>query len=813
MNTLWQDIRYGIRGLLKRPGFAAVVILTLALGVGANTAIFSIVYGVLLRPLPFPEQERLVVAWEKDTTANTPFVELSVAEIRDWQAQNQSFTSLAAMPTTVYGYGYVLTGRGDAVQLESAKVSGSFFSILGAQASLGRVFYESDDQVNAPNVVVLSDRLWRERFNSDAHIVGQTITLNQQGFTVLGVMPANFEFPKGVDLWKPLLASMDPRLLENRGATYLQVIGRLKPGVTLPQAEAELNTIIARVAAQHPETQASGYRVVLTPLSDHLFGNAKPALWALFAATGLLLLIASANIANLLLARATSRRKELAVRAALGASRWQLTRQLLSESLALAVCGGLSGVLLAYWLVELLKAIAPADLPRLEGVEISGAVLLVSLLCTLVTVLIFGLLPALSASRFNLNETINEASARLTNTRAGNRLRGALVVGEVAMTIVLLASATLILRTFVNLARVPLGFNPHQVLSMQLRLTGEKYRAVEARREFFSQLVERLEAQPGVIAASGVLIRPLEGTVGWDFDYAVEGQSLDEARTNALANYENITPHYFRTFGIPLKAGREFDAQDSADKQRVAIVSEHMAERFFGSPAAAIGKRLKLAPDDPDEPWRLIVGVAGDVRYRELQSTRLDLYVPHAQSSPSLNHFAVRTTTDPAQALTLVRREVAALDPHQAVSRVASMEELTAAQLARPRFNAVLLNWLAGLAMLLAALGIFGVMAYAVAQRTNELGLRIALGAPPGNIMKLVLGQGMKLAALGVLLGLIGAVTLTRWLGSLLYGVSATDPLTFAVIALLPMIVTTLACWVPARRATKVDPLVALKCE
>ena len=813
METLWQDLRYGIRGLFKRPGFAAVVILTLALGVGANTAIFSVVYGVLLRPLPFPEQERLVVAWEKDTTASTPFVELSVAEVRDWQAQNQSFTNLAAMPTTVYGYGYVLTGRGDPLQLESAKVSGSFFSILGALAALGRVFNESDDQINAPNVVVLSDRLWRDRFNSDAHIVGQTITLNQQGFTVLGVMPANFEFPKGVDLWKPLLASMDPRQAENRGATYLQVIGRLKPGVTLTQAEAELDTIIARVAAQHPETQAGGYRAVLTPLSDHLFGNAKPALWALFAATGLLLLVASANIANLLLARATSRRKELAVRAALGATRWQLTRQLLSESLALAVCGGLLGVLLAYWLVELLKAIAPADLPRLEDVGISGAVLLVSLGCTLVTVLIFGLLPALSASRINLNETINEASARLTNTRAGNRLRGALVVGEVAMTIILLAGATLILRTFVNLSRAPLGFNPQQVLSMQLRLTGQKYRAVEARREFFSQLVERLEAQPGVIAASGVLIRPLEGTVGWDFDYAIEGQSLDEARTNALANYESITPHYFRTFGIPLKAGREFETQDSAGKQAVAIVSEHMAQRFFGSPAAAIGKRLKLAPDDPDEQWRLIVGIAGDVRYRELQSTRLDLYVPHAQSTPSLNHFAVRTTMDPGQALTLVRQEVAALDPHQAVSRIASMEELTAAQLARPRFNAVLLNWLAGLAMLLAAVGIFGVMAYAVAQRTNELGLRIALGAPPGNIMRLVLGQGIKLSALGVLLGLIGAATLTRLLGSLLYGVGATDPLTFAVIALLPMIVTTLACWIPARRATRVDPLVALRCE
>ena len=813
MNTLLHDLRYGVRGLLKRPGFAAVVVLTLALGVGATTAIFSFVYGVLLRPLPFPEQERLVVAWEKDITANTPFVELSVAEVRDWQAQSQSFNSLAAMPTTVYGYGYVLTGRGDPVQLESARVSGSYFSTLGVHAALGRVFNEGDDQINSPNIVVLSDRLWRERFQADANIVGQTITLNRQGFTVVGVMPANFEFPKGVDLWKPLLASMDPRTVENRGVTYLQVIGRLKPGVTLSQAEAELNTIIARVAAQHPETKAGGYRVVLTPLADHLFGSAKPALWALFAATGFLLLIASANAANLLLARATSRRRELAVRAALGASRWQLVRQLLGESLVLSVCGGVTGVLLSYWLVALIKVLAPADVPRLEEVRINGIVLLVSTLCTFITIFIVGLLPALSASQVSLTETINEAGSRLAGTRAGNRLRGALVVVEVALTIVLLAGASLVLRSFVNLARVPLGFDPHQVQSMQIRLTGEKYRAVEARREFFRELVERVEAQPGVLAASGVLIRPLEGTVGWDFGYAIEGQSLDDARQNALANYESITPHYFRTFEIPLKAGREFDGQDKAENPRVVIVSETMAKRFFGTPAAAIGKRLKLDPNDAEEPWRQIVGVAGDVRYRELQTSRLDLYVPHGQSTPSLNHFAIRSTLDPLPAVALVKREVSALDPYQAVSRAASMEELTSAQLARPRFNAVLLNWLAGLAMLLAALGIFGVIAYAVAQRTNELGLRIALGARAGNIMILVMGQGMKLAVLGVLLGLVGAVGLTRWLASLLYGVSATDPLTFVVIVLLPMIVAALACWIPARRATKVDPMVALKYE
>jgi putative ABC transport system permease protein len=419
----------------------------------------------------------------------------------------------------------------------------------------------------------------------------------------------------------------------------------------------------------------------------------------------------------------------------------------------------------------------------------------------------------LTASHFNLNEAMNESSTRLTNTRAGNRLRSALVVAEVALTIILLAGATLVLRTFINLNRVPLGFDPHQVLSMQLRLTGAKYRELEARRNFFRELVERVESQPGIIAASGVLIRPLEGTVGFDLDYAIEGQSPDDARQNPISNYEGVTPHYFRTFGIPLKFGRAFEPADRDDSQRVVIIGQSMATRFFGSPSAAVGKRLKIDAGDSEEPWRLIVGVAGDVRYRELQSSSFDLYVPHAQSTPSLNHFAVRSSLDPTQALALVRREVAAMDSNQAVSRVVTMDDLAGSQLARPRFNTVLLNWLSGVAMLLAALGIFGVMTYAVLQRTSELGLRIALGAPAGNIMGLVLKQGMKLAALGIFLGLIGAVGMTRWLASLLYGVTATDPLTFLLIALLPLVVTTLACWIPARRATKVDPLVALRYE
>jgi putative ABC transport system permease protein len=588
----------------------------------------------------------------------------------------------------------------------------------------------------------------------------------------------------------------------------LQAVGRLKQGVTLAQAEADLDTIIARLAEQYPATEAKGHRVVLTPLADYLVGDAKPALWALFAATGLLLLIAAANIANLFLARATSRRKELAVRAALGASRWRLTGQLMLESFAPAICGAAAGVLLAYWLIDLLVAIAPAGIPRLEDVRLNVVALLVSLLCTLATTVIFGLLPALSASRFDLNETLTEASAKLSGSRAGNRLRGALVVGEVAMTLVLLVGATLILRSFVNLSRVNLGFDPANVLTMQLRAQGDR----QSLWEFYRQLIERLEAKPGVVAASAVLIRPMEGHVGWDWSFALEGQSAAEARKNRVPNFEVVTPHYFRTFRIPIKAGREFSDQDKDQALPAVIISETMARTLFGPGVDPVGKRLKL--DLGDEPWWTIVGVAGDVRYRELQDIRFDMYIPFAQWPMGfVNHFAVRTDAEPYAMLATVRREVAALDPQLAVSRVATMDDLVAANLAQPRFSAVLLNWLSALALLMAAVGIYGVLAYSVTRRTGEIGVRLALGAQAGDILKLVIGQGMRLVAIGVVIGLTTSFALTRLVSKLLFGVTATDPLTFIVIAVLLMLVALLACYIPARRATRVDPMIALRVE
>lgn len=804
IETAFQDLHYGLRKLGKHPGFSFVAVLTLSLGISANTAIFSVVHAVLLRPLPFPDSDPIVVGWKQDPVIHNPFIELSIAEIKDWQAQSQSFTDLAAMPTTVYGYGYVLTGSGEPLQLESAKVTGRFFSVLGANAELGRVFDESDDRVNGPRVVVISQNLWRDRFGGDPNIAGKSIRLNKDSFTVLGVMPASFVFPRGIDLWIPLLTTVSQENVADRTMTYLQIIGRIKPGVTIAQSEAELNTIVARIANKYPETQANNQRVVLKSLDDHLFGDAKPALWALFASTGLLLLIASGNIANLLLARATTRRREFALRAALGASRFRIVRQLLIESTLLATVGSALGVLLAFGLIHALVAIAPSDIPRFEDVRINGPALLVSLVSMLVSVAVFGLLPAISISRFNLNETLSAGSAKLTMAKGAKRLRGSLVIGQVALTLVLLAGAMLILRSFVNLSRVPLGFDPHNVLTMQLRMKGAQY----------SELIERLEGKPGISAASGVLTRPLEGTVGWDWDFTIDGQTADSARANPDANFEVVHPHYFTTFGIPLKAGRAFDSHDASEGQQVAIVSETLAQRYFGSGANAIGKRIKLGDLESDSPWRQIVGVAGDVRYRALQDVRLDLYIPYSQwPMGHINHFAIRSNLASSEALGVVRREVHVTDPTVAVSRIATMDELVATQLARPRFSTILLNWLSLLAVLLAGTGIYGVMAYVVAERTSELGVRIALGAQLKDIVKLVLGQAMILVVAGIALGLVASFALTRLLTMLLFGVSPTDPMTLIGIATLVTVVALLASWIPVRRATRVDPLVVLKYE
>jgi putative ABC transport system permease protein len=807
MQGFSQELRHACRILASRPGYWLIATMTLALGIGAITSLFSVVHGVLVRPLPFADQDRLVVAWKR--AASNPFVELSVAEFSDWQAQSRSFAALAAMPTTVAGYGHVLSGRGEALQLESSKVTGNFFSLLGARPALGRVFDESDEANGAP-VIVLSHRTWRSVFGADAQIIGRSVTLENRSFTVIGVMPPEFAFPEGADFWTPLHATMNPRLLQNRGSTFVQAIGRLRPGVSRVQAETELSTIVARLAQQHPGTRASGQRAVVTPLADYIFGDNSKGFKLLLAATAFLLLIACANLANLALVRASARRKELALRAALGSSRWQMARLLVAESTVVTVGGALLGLALAFVLTKSLVHFAPSDIPRMQEVSLNPTVVTFSLLMTALTALGFAVMPALSATRPNLNETLSEGSTRLSGERTGSRIRSCIVVGEVAVTIALLTGATLMLRSFVNLTNVDLGFDPKNVLTIQLRPSGERYATAEGRRAFFDELIDRVEARPGVVAASAVLMRPLEGTVGWDWSIVVEGQSPEQAQRNAVPNFEVVTPRYFQTFAVPILAGRTFADRDNDGAPLVVVISKTMAQALFPG-IDPLGKRLKLNSSTAAGAWRTVVGVVGDVRYRDLRSVRWDLYLPHAQSTVKTNHFAVRTTSDPLAFAPILRRELAAIDGKLAISGMFTMQKLVDRQLARARFNSFLLNGLAVLALLLAAVGIYGVMSYSVAQRTDELGVRMALGAQARDVFSLVIRRGMTLVGLGLAIGLIAATAFASTAKTLLFGISASDPISYAVTSLLLVATALLACWVPARRATRVDPIRALR--
>jgi putative ABC transport system permease protein len=823
---MFQDLRFGLRMLLKNRGFTLIAALTLALGIGANTAVFSVAYATLLRPLPFRDQERLAVAWKSDETTKHQFVEISIPEFNDWRSQNRVFEHLAAMTTTIYGFNYTLTGRGEPEQIHSARVSADFFPALGVKPSIGRAFTADEDRPGAAFVAVISHSLWQRRFNADLNLVGQTITfndggnqsaleaavkpdqtikLNDVGFTVVGVMPPDFEFPKGVDMWVPLSATSGKDLVESR-LGFLQAVGRLKPSVTLEQAKAELDAIIGRIAAQHPEMRASGERAVVKPLTRHIFGDARPALYLLLTATALLLLIACANIANLQLARATSRRREIALRAALGAGRGRLARQLMIESLALAVAGGGLGVLLAYWILDALISLAPADIPRIEAVEINLPALLFTCGLTLLAAFVCGLAPALIASKVNLTEALN-AGGKIGGERRGKRLRGALAVAQFAVTLALLIGAGLVSRSLLNLQRIDPGFDLRNAMTFHLQLRGGKYPDVEKTRDYFQQLLERVEAQPGVVAAGAVLMRPLEAPVGWYVRYATDGQSTDEMMRNAILNCVSVTPHYLRAIGTPLKAGRDFTEQDDGAAPQVAIISETTARKAFAPGVDPIGKLINIG----GQGWRTIVGVAGDARLLDLKDARGNVYVPYRQFAYPVSYVAVRSASDPAALMAMVRREAAALDPEQAVMSVMTMEQRVSTALARPRFNALLLNLLSALAAALAAVGIYGVISYSVAQRTREIGIRLALGAKRSDVLRLVIRQGMALAGAGVAIGLAASLALTRLMQGLLYGVSATDLLTFACASLLLGAVAVAACWLPARRATKVDPMVALR--
>jgi putative ABC transport system permease protein len=799
---LWQDVRFGARILLKQPGFTLIAVLTLALGIGANTAIFSIVNAVLLRPFPYQAPERLVILQEHYTAGGfSP----SYPNFVDWRAQNTVCSSMSAVRQNE---SFNLTGAGEPERLQGRRVSAEFFSTLGVQPLVGRDFLAEEDRAGATPAVILSYGLWQRRFGNDPGVVGKQLTLNLQSYTVVGVTPPDFQFGAEADVTVPI--GLQAERFRARGADPgADVVARLKPNVSVQQAETGLNLIAARLEQQYPESNKNR-RVRVTPLHERFVGDVRQPLLILLGAVGLVLLIACANVANLLLVRASARQKEMAVRVALGASRGAIIRQLLTESLLLAALGAVLGSLLAFWGTSLIAAQLPDGIPRLDEARVDARVLGFTLAVSLLTGLLFGLAPALQASRPNLTEGLKEGDRGSSGRR--QRLRSVLVVGEVALTLTLLVGAGLLIQSFRRLLAVDTGFRAQNLLAMRLSVNNPDGQQVA---NFFEQLHQNVRNLPGVrsVAVSDGL--PFGRDVNHPA-FIIEGRPVTAKK--GFGQRYAVSPDYFQTMGIALLNGRVFTAEDTRDSPLVIVIDEMLAQQYFPN-EDPIGKRLKQGPDTPSLE---IVGVVRHVEPYGLdsQSVVAQFYTNFNQiswqgrpgSTRSIN-LLVRTEVEPLGLATAVRAQVSALNKDQAVFNVRTMEQIVAQSVATRRFSMLLLTLFAVVALGLASLGIYGLMSYAVAQRTREIGVRMALGASRRDVLKLVVRQGMKLTLIGVALGLVASLALTRTMKNLLFNVSATDPATFAAIALLLIAVALLACFVPARRATKVDPLVALRCE
>jgi putative ABC transport system permease protein len=804
-----KDLRYGFRSLLKRPGLTAVALITLALGIGINTAIFSAVDSVLLRPLPFKEPEQVVAIWEHTPHLGIARNEFAPANYFDLRRQNQSFTDVGAFGQLNVN----LTGDGDPEQLDGQLVTANVFSVLGVSPALGRTFAPDEDQTGREHVAVLSDALWRRRFNRDPRIINRSVTLNGESFTIVGVMPASFFFPeREAELWIPW--AMEPGQAEGRGDHYFRLVGRLKPGVTREHAHAEAESIAARLAGEYPRTN-EGLGFLVNSFHQDYAGDLRRPILVLFAAVGLVLLIACANVANLLLAQATTRRREIAIRMALGARRWAIARQLLIESLLLASAGGLLGVLAAIWGVAGLSKLLPESLSKLQAISVDSRVFLFTIGVTLLTAIAFGVVPALHATRANPGDALGETSRDVAGGVSGRYLRRVLVIAEVAVAVVLLVGAGLLIRSFNRLRQVDLGFKTDNLLTMRMVLPLPKYMKQETRRTFFDELLRRVNEIPGVEAAGINTYLPLS-TSGMKFSFSVEGRTMPSDTNLPFAVYRVVNPDYFNAMGIPLQRGRVFDQRDNAESTPALIVNRRLAEQFWPGEDPT-GKRLKIGPADSPNPWATVVGVVGDVRQVGLYGEQLsELYAPYAQERRSWlapRDLVVRTRGDAASVAAQVREAVWAVDKDQPVSNIRTMNQVLAAAISRERFQMLLLSLFAALALVLACVGLYGVISYAVAQRTHEIGVRMALGAQPRDVLALVVRQGMALTFAGLLLGIVGGLAVTRVMSDLLFGVTTTDAVTFMSVAGLLVVVAFLACYVPARRATKVDPLIALRYE
>ena len=810
METLLQDLRYGARVLLRGRAVTAVAILALALGIGANTAIFSVINGVLLRALPYPQAERILRLSAANPQRGINDGAFSFPRFEHMQRQSgDNLEAIAAFCNDSFN----LTDGGEPEELPGLRVSASIFPVLGVQPALGRAFLPEEDQRGASNVVVLSHRLWQRRFGADPKVIGQPVTLNGLSYTVVGVMPATFHFPsEEVEVWTPKVFDYSRLTAEQvrLGAGYLIAVARLKPGASLEQARAEMNTISQHYQQQNPTLTDSDpnatMRVVL--LGDQVVQDIRPALLVLSAAVGFVLLIACANVANLLLARAAARRKEMAVRVAMGASRWRIVRQLLTESILLSVIGGGLGLLLATWGVRLLLAASAGIIPRTREVTMDGRVLGFSLAVSILTGIVFGLAPTLKASKPDLHESLKEGSRGSTEGIRRNRLRSLLVVTEVALSLLLLVGAGLLMQSFIRLQHVKLGFNPQRLLTMRIQLPQSKYGENQQKSTFFEEVIRRVGQLPGVEAVGATLGLPPNGYARAPF--LVEGGDPLPPGERPLLSWDVISEDYFKAMQIPLLQGRPFNEHDAAGSQSVVVINETLARRYFadGNP---LGKHLTVgrAP----QPFE-IVGVVGDVQNAGLDATPgPHAYTPYRQRPWSAISLVVRSNAEPLALTADVRAQVLSVDKDQPVTAVQTMEQILADNVSQPRLTMLLLGIFAAVAMLLAAVGIYGVMSYSVTQRTHEIGIRMALGASRGDVLRLVVGQGMALALAGVVIGLGAALALTRLMAGLLFGVGTTDPLTFTVTPLVLAGVALVASFVPARRATRIDPMVALRYE
>ncbi len=813
MQTFLQDVRYGFRMLTKTPGFTAVAIITLALAIGANSAIFSVVNTALLRPFPFHQPDRLAVVWERQSQRGLPFMFASPPNYADWREQNQVFEEIAAFDPR----GFFLKQADESVRVQGARVTASLFSTLRVPPLAGRVFDESEDRPNAPRVVVLGYALWRDRFGADRNLIGQAITINEESHTVIGVMPPAFKFPPPInleggtpdqktDLWVPFALDMKTG---QRGAHFMRVIARLKPGVTLDRANTEMNAIAARLEQSFSDTN-KGWDIAIVPLNEQVLGEIRPALIALMAAVGFVLLIACVNIANLMLARGAARQKEMAIRSALGAGRWRIVRQLITESLLLALAGGAAGLLVANTGIDILIRFAPRDVPRLEDAAIDGAVMGFALAVSLLTGFLFGLAPALQTFSLDLNQWLKEGG-RSSSEGGRMRLRGALVVVEVALSMVLLVGAGLLFQSFLRLSSVETGFETKNALTMRMTLPQSRFSEREQKIAAYREMEGRIRSLAEIEAAGFVLEIPLaadrQGT-----SLHVEGRPLPEAGEESHINFTFTTPGYFDAMGIPVLKGRTFNDQDSTGSQNVVIINSTLARRFFPD-EDPIGKHVYVGFQT--QIPRLVVGIVGDERHISLRDEpTANAYVPYYQVPWSASMSLVaRTRSETASALTAIREQAGSVVPGLPVYEVKTMEQVITDSLAHSQFSTFMLLVFSGAAVLLAATGIYGFISFIVAQQTREIGIRCALGAGRKDIFKMILGRGARLALAGAGIGLAAAFALTRLMKSLLFEVSPSEPTVYIGLSLLLTTVVMAACVVPARRATKVDPQVALRCE